>query len=99
MMLEIILLILICSVENVKIGADNSLMTITNAQAKNQGTYRCVASNLFGMTHSIASLIVRGKPVQKQSLIIFHLCTPFLVSVFLDIYVQIFLLLHLFLYF
>uniref|UniRef100_A0A9J8A8W2 Heparan sulfate proteoglycan 2 n=1 Tax=Cyprinus carpio carpio TaxID=630221 RepID=A0A9J8A8W2_CYPCA len=48
--------------DNVKIGPDNSLMTITNAQAKNKGTYRCVASNLFGMTHSIASLIVRGKP-------------------------------------
>ncbi|XP_058618890.1 basement membrane-specific heparan sulfate proteoglycan core protein isoform X17 [Onychostoma macrolepis] len=48
--------------DNVKIGADNSLMTITNAQAKNQGTYRCVASNLFGMTHSIASLIVRESP-------------------------------------
>uniref|UniRef100_A0A673N5J0 Cell adhesion molecule-related/down-regulated by oncogenes n=1 Tax=Sinocyclocheilus rhinocerous TaxID=307959 RepID=A0A673N5J0_9TELE len=46
--------------DNVKIGPDNSVMTITNAQAKNQGTYRCVASNLFGMTHSIASLIVRG---------------------------------------
>lgn len=68
-----ILLLFICSVDNVKIGPDNSLMTITNAQAKNKGTYRCVASNLFGMTHSIASLIVRGKPVQKQSLIIFQM--------------------------
>ncbi|KAL1250062.1 hypothetical protein QQF64_021067, partial [Cirrhinus molitorella] len=48
--------------DNVKIGTDNSVMTITNAQAKNQGTYRCVASNLFGMTHSIASLIVRESP-------------------------------------
>uniref|UniRef100_A0A672SXA5 Heparan sulfate proteoglycan 2 n=1 Tax=Sinocyclocheilus grahami TaxID=75366 RepID=A0A672SXA5_SINGR len=48
--------------DNVKFGPDNSLMTITNAQAKNQGTYRCVASNLFGMTHSIASLIVRESP-------------------------------------
>uniref|UniRef100_A0A8C1I726 Heparan sulfate proteoglycan 2 n=1 Tax=Cyprinus carpio TaxID=7962 RepID=A0A8C1I726_CYPCA len=48
--------------DNVKIGPDNSLMTITNAQAKNKGTYRCVASNLFGMTHSIASLIVRESP-------------------------------------
>uniref|UniRef100_A0A671K2J9 Basement membrane-specific heparan sulfate proteoglycan core protein-like n=1 Tax=Sinocyclocheilus anshuiensis TaxID=1608454 RepID=A0A671K2J9_9TELE len=48
--------------DNVKIGPDNSVMTITNAQAKNQGTYRCVASNLFGMTHSIASLIVRESP-------------------------------------
>ncbi|XP_050953195.1 basement membrane-specific heparan sulfate proteoglycan core protein isoform X16 [Labeo rohita] len=48
--------------DNVKISPDNSVMTITNAQAKNQGTYRCVASNLFGMTHSIASLIVRESP-------------------------------------
>ncbi|XP_073678802.1 basement membrane-specific heparan sulfate proteoglycan core protein-like [Garra rufa] len=48
--------------DNVKIGPENSVMTITNAQAKNQGTYRCVASNLFGMTHSIASLIVRETP-------------------------------------
>lgn len=48
------------SVDNMKIGPDNSVMTITNAQTKNQGTYRCVASNLFGMTHSIVSLIVRG---------------------------------------
>uniref|UniRef100_A0A672L9B0 Heparan sulfate proteoglycan 2 n=1 Tax=Sinocyclocheilus grahami TaxID=75366 RepID=A0A672L9B0_SINGR len=48
--------------DNVKIGPDNSVMTITNAQARNQGTYRCVASNLFGMTHSIASLIVRESP-------------------------------------
>ncbi|KAK7128964.1 hypothetical protein R3I94_017251 [Phoxinus phoxinus] len=48
--------------DNVKLGPDNSVMTITNAQAKNQGTYRCVASNLFGMTHSIVSLIVRESP-------------------------------------
>jgi len=55
-----ILLMSSCSLDNVKVGPDNSVMTITNAQAKNQGTYRCVASNLFGMTHSIVSLIVRG---------------------------------------
>ncbi|XDV46077.1 hypothetical protein PO909_014036, partial [Leuciscus waleckii] len=48
--------------DNMKLGPDNSVMTITNAQAKNQGTYRCVASNLFGMTHSIVSLIVRESP-------------------------------------
>ncbi|XP_026092563.1 basement membrane-specific heparan sulfate proteoglycan core protein-like isoform X5 [Carassius auratus] len=48
--------------DNVNIGPGNSVMTITNAQAKNQGTYRCVASNLFGMTDSIASLIVRETP-------------------------------------
>lgn len=55
-----ILLLFFCSVDNVKIGPDNSVMTITNAQAKHQGTYRCMASNQFGVTHSIASLIVKG---------------------------------------
>ncbi|XP_073795137.1 basement membrane-specific heparan sulfate proteoglycan core protein isoform X12 [Danio rerio] len=48
--------------DNVKVGPDSSIMTVTNAQAKNQGTYRCVASNLYGMTHSIVSLIVRESP-------------------------------------
>ncbi|KTF85092.1 hypothetical protein cypCar_00012330, partial [Cyprinus carpio] len=48
--------------DNVKIGPDNSVMTITNAQAKHQGTYRCMASNQFGVTHSIASLIVKESP-------------------------------------
>uniref|UniRef100_A0AAY5ELG2 Heparan sulfate proteoglycan 2 n=1 Tax=Electrophorus electricus TaxID=8005 RepID=A0AAY5ELG2_ELEEL len=43
--------------DNVKIGPDASVITIANAQAKNQGTYRCVASNLFGITHSIVSLV------------------------------------------
>ncbi|TRY87102.1 hypothetical protein DNTS_009172, partial [Danionella cerebrum] len=47
---------------NVKFGPDNAVMTITSVVMKNQGTYRCVASNLFGMTHSIASLIVRESP-------------------------------------
>ncbi|XP_036447334.1 basement membrane-specific heparan sulfate proteoglycan core protein [Colossoma macropomum] len=48
--------------DNVKIGPDSSVITIANAQPKNQGTYRCVASNLFGITHSIVSLIVRESP-------------------------------------
>ncbi|KAL7864275.1 hypothetical protein AOLI_G00156950 [Acnodon oligacanthus] len=48
--------------DNVKIGPGISVITITNAQPKNQGTYRCVASNLFGITHSIVSLIVRESP-------------------------------------
>ncbi|XP_026867788.2 LOW QUALITY PROTEIN: basement membrane-specific heparan sulfate proteoglycan core protein [Electrophorus electricus] len=48
--------------DNVKIGPDASVITIANAQAKNQGTYRCVASNLFGITHSIVSLVVRESP-------------------------------------
>ncbi|XP_076839971.1 basement membrane-specific heparan sulfate proteoglycan core protein isoform X4 [Brachyhypopomus gauderio] len=48
--------------DNVKIGPDASVITIVNAQARNQGTYRCVASNPFGITHSIVSLIVRESP-------------------------------------
>ncbi|XP_057175223.1 basement membrane-specific heparan sulfate proteoglycan core protein isoform X6 [Triplophysa rosa] len=48
--------------DNVKTSPDNSVITFSNAQAKNQGTYRCVASNLFGITHSIVSLIVKESP-------------------------------------
>ncbi|XP_078144123.1 basement membrane-specific heparan sulfate proteoglycan core protein [Centroberyx gerrardi] len=49
--------------DNVKVGPDGSVITIANARSFNQGTYRCVASNLFGITQSIVSLIVRESPV------------------------------------
>uniref|UniRef100_A0A8C9WAM4 Heparan sulfate proteoglycan 2 n=1 Tax=Scleropages formosus TaxID=113540 RepID=A0A8C9WAM4_SCLFO len=45
--------------DNVKVSPDGSVITITNAQPHNQGTYRCVATNPFGVTQSIASLIVK----------------------------------------
>ncbi|KAG2459685.1 PGBM protein, partial [Polypterus senegalus] len=48
--------------DNVKIGPDGSVLTIASARYSNQGGYRCVASNLFGITHSIASLTVKGPP-------------------------------------
>ncbi|KAG7472084.1 hypothetical protein MATL_G00104850 [Megalops atlanticus] len=48
--------------DNVKVGPDGAVITITNARPSNQGTYRCVASNLFGITQSIVSLIVRETP-------------------------------------
>nr|XP_023690745.1 basement membrane-specific heparan sulfate proteoglycan core protein isoform X5 [Paramormyrops kingsleyae] len=48
--------------DNVKVGPDNSVITITNAQPRNQGPYHCVASNRFGITRSIASLIVKDSP-------------------------------------
>ncbi|XP_066527292.1 basement membrane-specific heparan sulfate proteoglycan core protein [Hoplias malabaricus] len=48
--------------DNVKISPDGAVITVVNAQAKNRGTYRCVASNLFGITHSFVSLIVREPP-------------------------------------
>ncbi|XP_061908758.1 basement membrane-specific heparan sulfate proteoglycan core protein [Entelurus aequoreus] len=49
--------------DNVQVGADGSVMTISNANAANHGAYRCVASNLFGITHTIVSLIVKESPV------------------------------------
>uniref|UniRef100_A0A674DER8 Heparan sulfate proteoglycan 2 n=1 Tax=Salmo trutta TaxID=8032 RepID=A0A674DER8_SALTR len=46
--------------DNVKIDHYGSVLVITDARPSNQGTYRCVASNLFGITQSMVSLIVRG---------------------------------------
>lgn len=53
--------LLFCSADNVKAGPDGSVITITNARPMNHGAYRCVASNPFGITHTIVSLIVKGK--------------------------------------
>uniref|UniRef100_A0A8C9YK48 Heparan sulfate proteoglycan 2 n=1 Tax=Sander lucioperca TaxID=283035 RepID=A0A8C9YK48_SANLU len=49
--------------DNVKVGNDGSVVTITNARPMNHGAYRCVASNPFGITHTIVSLIVKESPV------------------------------------
>uniref|UniRef100_A0A3Q1H130 Heparan sulfate proteoglycan 2 n=1 Tax=Acanthochromis polyacanthus TaxID=80966 RepID=A0A3Q1H130_9TELE len=49
--------------DNVKVGPDGSVMTITKARQSNHGAYRCVASNPFGITHTIVSLIVKETPV------------------------------------
>ncbi|XP_028850828.1 basement membrane-specific heparan sulfate proteoglycan core protein isoform X4 [Denticeps clupeoides] len=48
--------------ENVNVAPDGSVITIKSAVAQNKGTYRCVASNLYGITQSFASLIVRESP-------------------------------------
>ncbi|XP_061075722.1 basement membrane-specific heparan sulfate proteoglycan core protein-like isoform X3 [Conger conger] len=48
--------------DNVKIGPDGSAITIVRSRPSNQGTYRCSASNLFGITQSMASLIVKEPP-------------------------------------
>uniref|UniRef100_A0A3B4GZM7 Heparan sulfate proteoglycan 2 n=1 Tax=Pundamilia nyererei TaxID=303518 RepID=A0A3B4GZM7_9CICH len=45
---------------NVKVSSDGSVITITNARTTNHGAYRCVASNPFGITHTIVSLIVKA---------------------------------------
>uniref|UniRef100_A0A3P8WN31 Heparan sulfate proteoglycan 2 n=1 Tax=Cynoglossus semilaevis TaxID=244447 RepID=A0A3P8WN31_CYNSE len=49
--------------DNVKVSADGSTMVITRVTSGNHGTYRCVASNPFGITHTIVSLIVKESPV------------------------------------
>ncbi|XP_064160473.1 basement membrane-specific heparan sulfate proteoglycan core protein-like isoform X1 [Anguilla rostrata] len=48
--------------DNVKIGPDGSVITVVRSRPSNQGTYRCSASNLFGITQSLASLIVKEPP-------------------------------------
>ncbi|KAM6928874.1 basement membrane-specific heparan sulfate proteoglycan core protein isoform 4-T4 [Lycodopsis pacificus] len=49
--------------DNIKAGHDGSVITVTNARPMNHGAYRCVASNPFGITHTIVSLIVKESPV------------------------------------
>ncbi|KAM4737871.1 basement membrane-specific heparan sulfate proteoglycan core protein isoform 2-T2 [Anableps anableps] len=48
--------------DNVRVNSDGSVITIVNARPVNHGAYRCVASNLFGITQSIMSLIVKESP-------------------------------------
>ncbi|XP_069382459.1 basement membrane-specific heparan sulfate proteoglycan core protein isoform X24 [Paralichthys olivaceus] len=49
--------------DNIKVSSDGSVMTISSAHPVNHGAYRCVASNPFGITHTIVSLIVKESPV------------------------------------
>uniref|UniRef100_A0A3Q2QD42 Heparan sulfate proteoglycan 2 n=1 Tax=Fundulus heteroclitus TaxID=8078 RepID=A0A3Q2QD42_FUNHE len=48
--------------DNVRVSPDGSVLTISNARPMNHGAYRCVASNPFGITHTIVSLIVKESP-------------------------------------
>lgn len=50
------------SADNVKVSPDGSVITISTVRSMNHGAYRCVASNPFGITHTIVSLIVKGTP-------------------------------------
>lgn len=52
--------------DNVKVSRDGSIITIVNVQPENHGPYRCVASNPFGITHTIVSVIVKGKKAQER---------------------------------
>ncbi|XP_014849228.1 PREDICTED: basement membrane-specific heparan sulfate proteoglycan core protein isoform X5 [Poecilia mexicana] len=48
--------------DNVRVNSDGSVITIVNARPGNHGAYRCVASNPFGITQTIVSLIVKESP-------------------------------------
>ncbi|RMB89711.1 hypothetical protein DUI87_33908 [Hirundo rustica rustica] len=48
--------------DNVKISANGSVISITNAHVGNQGAYHCMASNRFGVASSVVNLVVQGAP-------------------------------------
>ncbi|MEE6482438.1 hypothetical protein FKM82_013243 [Ascaphus truei] len=48
--------------ENVNISPNGSIITIVRAHHKNQGSYRCVGSNIYGVAHSAVNVVVRGRP-------------------------------------
>ncbi|XP_061457671.1 basement membrane-specific heparan sulfate proteoglycan core protein isoform X5 [Rhineura floridana] len=48
--------------DNVKISPNGSVITISKARPQNQGAYRCVASNRFGVANSVVNLVVHGPP-------------------------------------
>ncbi|XP_060115564.1 basement membrane-specific heparan sulfate proteoglycan core protein [Heteronotia binoei] len=48
--------------DNVKISPNGSVVSIVNARPQNQGAYRCVASNRFGVANSVVNLMVQGPP-------------------------------------
>lgn len=52
--------------DNVKVSRDGSLITIASVRPENHGPYRCVASNPFGITHTIVSVIVKGKEKAQE---------------------------------
>ncbi|KAJ8283559.1 hypothetical protein COCON_G00024090 [Conger conger] len=48
--------------DNVKIGQDGSVLTISNSRPGNHGTYRCVGTSTKGKSQSSASLTVHYSP-------------------------------------
>ncbi|XP_062822809.1 basement membrane-specific heparan sulfate proteoglycan core protein isoform X3 [Anolis carolinensis] len=48
--------------ENVKISPNGSVISVSKAQPENQGAYRCIASNRFGIANSVVNLMVQGPP-------------------------------------
>lgn len=48
--------------DNVLISSDGTIITIVGARHKNQGSYRCMASNPYGAVDSAVTLVVKGRP-------------------------------------
>ncbi|XP_069802948.1 basement membrane-specific heparan sulfate proteoglycan core protein isoform X4 [Dendropsophus ebraccatus] len=48
--------------DNVHISNNGSIITIVGAHHKNQGSYRCMASNAYGAVDSAVTLVVEGRP-------------------------------------
>ncbi|KTF98924.1 hypothetical protein cypCar_00034642 [Cyprinus carpio] len=48
--------------DNVKLGPDGAVLTITNVRLRNQGGYRCIATNAQGKETTTASLTIRQPP-------------------------------------
>ncbi|XP_051993618.1 basement membrane-specific heparan sulfate proteoglycan core protein-like [Xyrauchen texanus] len=48
--------------DNVKIGSDGAVLTITNVRLNNQGGYRCIATNAQGKGTVTASLSIKQPP-------------------------------------
>uniref|UniRef100_A0A8C8S4Q0 Heparan sulfate proteoglycan 2 n=1 Tax=Pelusios castaneus TaxID=367368 RepID=A0A8C8S4Q0_9SAUR len=48
--------------DNVKISPNGSVISISRARPSNQGPYRCVAANRYGVANSVVNLMVQGSP-------------------------------------
>uniref|UniRef100_A0A8C0L4U3 Basement membrane-specific heparan sulfate proteoglycan core protein n=1 Tax=Canis lupus dingo TaxID=286419 RepID=A0A8C0L4U3_CANLU len=48
--------------DNVHISPNGSIITIVGTRPSNHGTYRCVASNAYGVAQSVVNLSVHGPP-------------------------------------
>ncbi|XP_051895600.1 basement membrane-specific heparan sulfate proteoglycan core protein isoform X2 [Pristis pectinata] len=53
--------------DNVKISSDGSVITITKVRQQDQGQYKCLVRNRFGLAFSLMTLIVQGPPTVSIS--------------------------------
>lgn len=56
------------SADNVHISPNGSIITIVGTRPSNHGTYRCVASNAYGVAQSVVNLSVHGERPQPWRL-------------------------------